>query len=186
MVRGKVGEGSQQLNPNRRTWRLGSLGRSGSRHRRPVRLDSPSMAKECFCGCGRKVKFTDRGLNAQGRHTLELVNNLSGARDHLAEGPLVEGGDNTGVIDEMLTPCIERGQMFVDLYSRAVHHEPLPGAREANRLRGEWTAWRKNSESWWNLFGLPDDELIAVIEASKASSFGEGARLYLDWARRQS
>lgn len=120
---------------------------------------------ECFCGCGRKVKLLDRGLNSQGRHTVELVANLTSAREHLEEGPLVEGGDNTPVIEGMLTPAIDEGHEFAEFFRRAVHHEPLPGPREANQLRGEWRAWRKNAESLWSIFSLPDDELVAAIRA---------------------
>jgi hypothetical protein len=28
---------------------------------------------ECFCGCGRKVGITSRGMNKQGRRTVNLI-----------------------------------------------------------------------------------------------------------------
>jgi hypothetical protein len=120
---------------------------------------------ECFCGCGRKVKFTDRGLNSQGRYTVELVGKLTSARERLEKGPLVEGGDNTPVIERMLTPAIDQGDEFAELFQAAVHHEPLPGPRQANQLRGEWRAWRKSNEPLANIFSLPLDEMTAAIKA---------------------
>jgi hypothetical protein len=43
------------------------------------------MAQECFCGCGREVKgFAARGMNKQGRRTVELIQRCrAAARDRL-------------------------------------------------------------------------------------------------------
>lgn len=48
---------------------------------------------DCFCGCGKRIGFGDRGLNKQGRRADDLLNKLRDCRQRWdGEGPLTEGG----------------------------------------------------------------------------------------------
>jgi hypothetical protein len=108
---------------------------------------------ECFCGCGRKVGITSRGMNKQGRRTVGLLAKLREAREKLdrdegAANPVFlfdfavhEGADErdpdsiSRKMGEQLDELIEEGEEYEQIWINAVHgYVPPPSeAREAKR-----------------------------------------------------
>jgi hypothetical protein len=58
------------------------------------------MAQNCFCGCGREVKgFAARGMNKQGRRTVELIQRCrAAAQDRLENKERWGDGDVMPVV----------------------------------------------------------------------------------------
>jgi hypothetical protein len=103
---------------------------------------------ECFCGCGRRYGFLtlSRGINNQGRRTVELLDKMRAAREKLErEPPPVEGGDNGPQI-EMLTKQIEEGEEYEDFWRDALHSDFLPPPDEARKVKRAWIEWGKTGK----------------------------------------
>ncbi len=120
------------------------------------------MAKDCFCGCGRKIKFRDRGLNYQGRGTADLVAKLRTTRALVIErGPLREGGTVEPLIAQ-IDEYISEGEGAEGLWSGVLHHEIAPGASEALQYKREWREWFKKAKALNDLASAPVDVQLAV------------------------
>jgi hypothetical protein len=117
---------------------------------------------ECFCGCGRKVRFRDRGLNYQGRGTAELVAKLRETRALVIErGPLREGGNVEPLVTQ-LDEYIAEGEGAEQLWSGVLHRELEPGASEALQYKGEWRDWFKKAKALNDLASAPVDVQLQV------------------------
>lgn len=97
---------------------------------------------ECFCGCGRKVKFGRRGMNRNGAATKSLLAELCEVREAIEQaGPLGEGGDPTDVLrtyDEM----IEAGTEYETAWQAVMHGEvPNNPPSQTLAFKREWSTW---------------------------------------------
>jgi hypothetical protein len=102
---------------------------------------------ECFCGCGRKLGFGNRGMNRNGRATASLVEQLEATKAVIEQrGPLTPGGDNAEML-ESYERKIERGIEFREAWLDALHNGPgdIP-PRNALAFKREWSAWGKDAK----------------------------------------
>jgi hypothetical protein len=121
---------------------------------------------DCFCGCGRKVGLTTRGMNKQGRRTVELLDKLRAAREKLErEGPAVEGGDS-GPLIARLGEMIEEGEEYEGFWTYAVHGGELPPPSEVRPFKRAWVEWGKRGMRFTRLLSLPPEELARVIRSA--------------------
>ncbi|HEX6206096.1 MAG TPA: hypothetical protein VFZ29_09865 [Solirubrobacterales bacterium] len=124
---------------------------------------------DCFCGCGRKVKFGSRGMNRNGAGTVSLVRQLEETRAALEErGPLRPTGDN-GPILATYDQRIEDGLAYADAWTDAVHNNGVDvGPRSAFAFKREWNSWGKDAQEFDGLIRrllvLPPDQLDQVLD----------------------
>lgn len=85
------------------------------------------MAKRCFCGCGRKVRFSRRTSNWQGEQLERLIAIFAG---------VLEQGDDPEHATE-LTELVQRGGQLRDL-ARDFAHGQIDIEQSDYRGRGEW------------------------------------------------
>jgi hypothetical protein len=124
---------------------------------------------ECFCGCGRKVRgFATRGMNKQGRRTVELVGKLRAARNMIEErGPLNERSD-IGPILKSLDDKITEGEQFKAVWASFVHGGDLPHASVARQFKSDWFAWGKENMRFESFLSLPPE--VQMEAARRARS----------------
>lgn len=124
------------------------------------------MAK-CFCGCGRKVGFTSRGMNKQGRRTVELLGKLRETRAVMEErGPLTEDGDISGML-EMFDGYIARGDSYERDWQDLLHSDGDLPPSEALAFKREWVARGKDAMRVNGITNLPSDLLRDIILSSR-------------------
>lgn len=124
------------------------------------------MAK-CFCGCGRKVGFMDRGINKQGRRTVELLEKLRGTRAMIEErGPLTDDGDISGML-EMFDGYIDQGEDYQRSWEDIVHNGSDLPPSEALAFKREWVAWGRDAMRVNGIANLPPNQLRDFILASR-------------------
>ncbi len=87
----------------------------------------------CFCGCGEKVRFTERGINKQGLRTVELLAKLEHLR--AAIGDL----DSFHVLDSL----IEKGQDYQVEWTGLRHGRVVLSPADARAFKREWENWGK-------------------------------------------
>lgn len=123
----------------------------------------------CFCGCGRKLGFMDRGMNKQGRRTVELLGKLAETRAMIEErGPLTENGDISGML-EMYDGFIAQGEEYKRHWEDIVHSGGDLPPSQALAFKREWLAWGKECMRVNSVANLPADQLIEVIRLSQES-----------------
>jgi hypothetical protein len=89
----------------------------------------------CFCGCGRKVGFGDRGYNKQGRRTAELVGKLREAQEAVpADAPHVMD-DPDFTLAEEIDGTGNAGEHFMDFWADLIHGDDSRPAREIRTTR---------------------------------------------------
>lgn len=124
------------------------------------------MAK-CFCGCDRKVGFTDRGMNKQGHRTVELLEKTRAIRAIIEErGPLGEGGDVTGIL-KSYDKMIAEGEQYESDWADVLHSGGDMPPSQALAFKREWLDWGKRCMNVNSVAGLPEDKLIAVLRLSE-------------------
>lgn len=123
------------------------------------------MAKECFCGCGRKIsKFPlgMRSINTRGRLVSERLEFVDGEHPHLKE-------EN----DEIAAWC-RRGYAFREELIAAMHGETDPRSLEERPIRA-WQAEGREIERyikeryaklgrWMRESGLSQQEALEAIQ----------------------
>lgn len=130
------------------------------------------MAKECFCGCGRRVRFTDRGLNRQGRGTTKLVEKMRITRALVEErGPLGEDGDVAPLL-KSFDSKIADGERYAAAWVEVLHDETTVSASEAMNFKREWLRWYKAAAAMDDFANLEPQEQIDVVNLSRER--GEG------------
>jgi hypothetical protein len=123
---------------------------------------------ECFCGCGRKVKFGGRGMNRNGAATASLVRQLEETQSVLEDrGPLRPYGDN-GPMLVGYEEKIEDGSKYALAWQDAVHNGADVPPSTALAFKREWSAWGKNAQEFdgmvRGLLALPPDQLEQVLD----------------------
>lgn len=149
---------------------------------------------ECFCGCGRKVGFTSRGINKNGIKTEEAIANLKVTLNLLNDwcAAYEERGDTAdieatqplvGTIEKM----IDAGPQFSRHFSAAVHGAPLD-LRESIDFKAEWLDWYKGSQElrpYWENVETQRAALESYRRAGKKGADGDAAtggdRLATGW-----
>jgi hypothetical protein len=119
---------------------------------------------ECFCGCAKKIRFTARGMNKQGRRTVGLVATLreAGARIELgesADNPVLLAtlaGEARGIAG-LLDDLIERGEEFEVFWMHAVHDVYLPPPSEARQVEQACEAWGRTVKVMIDAVGVPTE-----------------------------
>ncbi|MGA9634299.1 MAG: hypothetical protein WBQ41_03550 [Solirubrobacterales bacterium] len=103
------------------------------------------MAK-CFCGCQRDIRFGQRGVNKQGKRTVELLGKL----ETLQEGFSHKDGLAQAVSDEKLSEVLEQvddaireGREYASFWQHVVHTDEMPPPKEALQIKRAWTQWGK-------------------------------------------
>jgi hypothetical protein len=108
----------------------------------------------------------DRGMNKQGRRTVELLGKLRETRARIVErGPLAEDGDNTLLLaryDEL----IAKGERYEHDWQDIIHSEANLPPSQALQFKHEWTDWGKTGMQMNSILGLPPDQLRQIILAS--------------------
>lgn len=125
------------------------------------------MAQECFCGCGREVKgMTTRGMNKQGRRTVEMTEQCREAARTVMEKRDDYTGDPSGMVG-VLEDLAKEGDAYVDFWAGVVHDTDVPPPGEARQIKKQWVDWGKRCRPVIKLAGLPPETLEAVIAQSK-------------------
>lgn len=116
------------------------------------------MAVECFCGCGRKVKFTRRALNGTGGLVQAQLDGWE-AR----EPALTESGEWT----PGLTVFLETGEGIADEMKELTHGGPL----RITTSQRDITAWLNQSNAMLKRVAEGDTSAIAELpEPAPAAS----------------
>jgi hypothetical protein len=140
---------------------------------------------ECFCGCGRKVGITSRGMNKQGRRTVGLLAKLREARDMIERDlPLATGrfrsanaDDFQGLemtdpevrdameegVTELVENLIAQGEEWEQFWTDAVHGDYLPPPKEARAFKQEWEAWGHQGMATIADLGLPPERGVRAL-----------------------
>lgn len=122
---------------------------------------------KCFCGCGRKLGFMDRGTNKQGRRTVELLGKLRETRKLIEDrGPLTEDGDITALL-ERYDELIAEGEQYEHDWQDIVHSGGDLPPSQALQFKHEWQEWGKTGMQMNSILSLPPDQLRQVILASR-------------------
>ncbi len=122
---------------------------------------------KCFCGCGRKIGFMDRGMNKQGRRTVDLLGKLRETRATIEErGPLDEGGDITALL-ERYDELIAEGERYEHDWQDLIHSGADLPPSQALAFKREWTDWGKTGMQMNSILSLPPDQLRQVILANR-------------------
>jgi len=128
-----------------------------------------SQVAKCYCGCGRKVGLSDRGLNKQGRRAVKLVGRLRAARRETAErGPLTEGGEVEPLL-ESLDELIEEGEGWENFWANCIHDDTfvLIPAEDRREAKAEWVKWGQTGMHLASLLELPPKTQIEVARRSR-------------------
>lgn len=98
------------------------------------------MAKQCFCGCGRTVRFATKKASKFGESTTRLLDSLNEA-DEKSE---VELSDRQRqIVEELKSEGVElRG-----FWQRIAHGEPAPPTADGMRARQSFHRWEKDSQA---------------------------------------
>lgn len=98
------------------------------------------MAKECFCGCGRRIPKFPLGMRAMNTRGKQVSERLSLIQD-----------DNPHMIEENdeIAAWVFGGLVYKDQLAGAMHGELDPSAVEEEPIR-EWQAEGRNIERFVN------------------------------------
>lgn len=114
----------------------------------------------------------DRGMNKQGRRTVELVGKLRDVRTLIEErGPIGEGGDVTGLLEDY-DRMIAEGEQYERDWRDVLHSGASMPPSQALAFKREWLAWGKTCMRMNAVASLPADELIEVIRLSEEQEAG--------------
>jgi hypothetical protein len=109
--------------------------------------------------------MTTRGMNKQGRRTVEMVERCRNAARQAAE----RGDEYPGGPDGLISVLEERateGDSYADFWAGAVHGTDLPPPGEARAIKKEWVEWGKHTRTVVRLAELPPDEFVATWQAA--------------------
>lgn len=109
----------------------------------------------------------DRGMNKQGRRTVELLGKLRETRSMIAErGPLTEDGDITGML-ETYDSFISQGEVYEHHWEDIIHSGGDLPPSQALAFKRECLAWGKECMKMNAIANLPADQLLEVIRLSQ-------------------
>lgn len=103
------------------------------------------MAK-CFCGCQRDIRFGQRGVNKQGKRTVDLLGKLETVQQGFSDRDRVAQAISDEKLSQLLDQvddAISEGREYARFWQRAVHADDLPPPSEALQIKRDWTQWGK-------------------------------------------
>lgn len=132
-----------------------------------------SKRNRCFCGCGDKIGLTQRGVNKQGRRTVEQLEKLRGieARTEVlrAAGDLeFQAAANRFL--EVLRFLIGEGEGYESSWKDIVHFDmtPVEGILDFKRA---WNEWGRATFAFAPIYRSQDDQDLrsAILEVASHS-----------------
>ena len=121
-----------------------------------------SKRNECFCGCGEKIGFTKRGVNKQGRRTVEQLEKLRGIEERTERLRSVEGAEYQAACDELLGVVrflIQEGEDYESDWKNIVHFDYVPVEGIMNFKRS-WNEWGRATFTLAPLYKSEDDQVL--------------------------
>lgn len=132
-----------------------------------------SRKSECFCGCGQRVGFTQRGVNKQGRRTLEQLEKLRGIETR-TEGLRAAGDSEFEAATDrflgVLRLLIGEGEGYVSAWKDIVHFDINPDEGIFN-FKSAWNAWGRATFAFAPVYKSQDDQVLrsAILDVASYS-----------------
>jgi hypothetical protein len=143
---------------------------------------------DCFCGCGRKIRFGSRGVNKQGRRTVGLLTKLREAHERVvnqresitdpkapealfgiaaAMGKVEETDADSLIrsVEDAYAELVTQGEDFKEFWRSVVHDDggkgipPALHYAPAREIKKDWEAWGKLGMHAARAAGVPFSRL---------------------------
>ena len=121
-----------------------------------------SKRTRCFCGCGDKIGLTKRGVNKQGRRTVEQLEKLRGIEERTERLRSSEGAEFQSASDELvevLHLLIREGEDYESTWRLIVHADYIPAEGIMNFKRA-WNEWGRGTFTLAPLYKSKDDQVL--------------------------
>jgi hypothetical protein len=120
---------------------------------------------ECFCGCGERIGFTSRGVNKQGRRTVEQLKKLRTIEERTKRLRSTEGVEFQAASDEFLEALrylIIQGEGYESDWEDIVHfdHVPVEGIMNFKR---SWNEWGRATFTLAPIYKSQDDAVLRSV-----------------------
>ncbi len=107
---------------------------------------------ECFCGCGRRVKFSDRPVNTAGRTIETVLERLEVGQRNLPEQT---GKPLSGEMEGTFLEYTDEGKGLAQRCLATLHDGEAWGQAETRAVR----EWRKRANAFAQFTSLPLDQM---------------------------